>query len=76
MMNLMNVLFLAILVNMVTLVHLFILVLHFDFGEPADSRESGNFGESVEPVDSGESHDCVEYADSEELRSVLILVIV
>ena len=66
MLNLMNMLFLAILVNMVTLVNLLFLVLHLDFGEPADSRESGDFGKSVEPVVSGESHDCVEYADSQE----------
>ena len=61
-------------------VAMFILVLFFDFGETADSREFGNFGKFVEPVVSGESHDCVEFADSEEFLSIvlslLILVIV
>ena len=56
----MNVLFTAILVNLI------IPGDSGDFDEPADSRKSDNVGKSVKPVDSGESDNCGEYAYFEE----------
>ena len=56
----MNVLFTAILVNLI------IPGDSGDFDEPADSRKSDNVGKYVNPVDSGESDNRGGYAYPEE----------